>query len=57
MLCTCMDIIMHEGIVVRAIIIIMAVVTGTVCWLIRLVISLECFIEITPDFLCHFMND
>ena len=26
-------------------------------WLIRLVISLECFIEITPDFLCPFMND
>ena len=25
--------------------------------LIRLVISLECFIEITPDFLCPFMND
>ena len=24
--------------------------------LIRLVISLECFIEITPDFLCPFMN-
>ena len=23
----------------------------------RLVISLECFIEITPDFLCPFMND
>ena len=22
-----------------------------------LVISLECFIEITPDFLCPFMND
>ena len=25
--------------------------------LIRLVISLECFIEIPPDFLCPFMND
>ena len=25
--------------------------------LIRLVVSLECFIEITPDFLCPFMND
>ena len=25
--------------------------------LIRLVIFLECFIEITPDFLCSFMND
>ena len=25
--------------------------------LIRLVISQECFIEITPDFLCPFMND
>ena len=25
--------------------------------LIRLVISLECFVEITPDFLCPFMND
>ena len=25
--------------------------------LIRLVISLECSIEITPDFLCPFMND
>ena len=24
---------------------------------IQLVISLECFIEITPDFLCPFMND
>ena len=35
-------------------------VTGyysTVSGLIRLVISLECFIEITPDFLCPFMND
>ena len=30
---------------------------STVCRLIRLVISLECFIEITPDFLCPFMND
>ena len=29
----------------------------TVSGLIRLVISLECFIEITPDFLCPFMND
>ena len=28
----------------------------TVSGLIRLVISLECFIEITPDFLCPFMN-
>ena len=27
---------------------------STVC---GLVISLECFIEITPDFLCPFMND
>ena len=25
--------------------------------LIQVVISLECFIEITPDFLCPFMND
>ena len=35
-------------------------VTGrkrTLSGLIRLVISLECFIEITPDFLCPFMND
>ena len=35
-------------------------VTGrkrTVSGLIRVVISLECFIEITPDFLCPFMND
>ena len=34
-------------------------VTGrkrTISGLIRLVISLECFIEITPDFLCPFMN-
>ena len=23
----------------------------------ELVVSLECFIEITPDFLCPFMND
>ena len=30
---------------------------STVGGLIRLVISLECFIEITPDFLCPFMND
>ena len=30
---------------------------STVCGLIRLVISLECFVEITPDFLCPFMND
>ena len=30
---------------------------ATVSGLIRLVISLECFIEITPDFLCPFMND
>ena len=30
---------------------------STVSGLIRLVISLECFIEITPDFLCPFMND
>ena len=29
----------------------------TVSGLFRLVISLECFIEITPDFLCPFMND
>ena len=29
---------------------------STVSGLIRLVISLECFIEITPDFLCLFMN-
>ena len=29
---------------------------STVSRLIRLVISLECFIEITPDFLCPFMN-
>ena len=27
---------------------------STVCGLIRLVISLECFIEITPDFQCSF---
>ena len=35
-------------------------VTGrnsTVSGLIQLVISLECFIEITPDFECPFMND
>ena len=30
---------------------------STVCGLIRLVISLECLIEITPDFLYPFMND
>ena len=30
---------------------------STVSGLIRLVISLECFNEITPDFLCPFMND
>ena len=30
---------------------------STVSGLIRLVISLECLIEITPDFLCAFMND
>ena len=30
---------------------------STVSGLIRLVVSLECFIEITPDFLCPFMND
>ena len=30
---------------------------STVSVLIQLVISLECFIEITPDFLCPFMND
>ena len=30
---------------------------SVVSGLIRLVISLECFIEITPDFLCPFMND
>ena len=30
---------------------------STISGLIRLVISLECFIEITPDFLCPFMND
>ena len=30
---------------------------STVGGLIRLVISLECFIEIIPDFLCPFMND
>ena len=35
-------------------------VTGhysNVCGLIQLVISPGCFIEITPDFLCPFMND
>ena len=32
-------------------------VENEVSGLIRLVISLECFIEITPDFLCPFMND
>ena len=30
---------------------------STVSRLIRLVLSLECFIEIAPDFLCPFMND
>ena len=30
---------------------------STLCGLIRLVISLECFIEITPDFLCPVMID
>ena len=30
---------------------------STVSGIIRLVISLERFIEITPDFLCPFMND
>ena len=30
---------------------------STVSGLIRLVISLECLTEITPDFLCPFMND
>ena len=30
---------------------------STVSGLIGSVISLECFIEITPDFLCPFMND
>ena len=30
---------------------------STVSGLIQIVISLECFIEITPDFLCPFMND
>ena len=30
---------------------------STLSGLIRLVISLECFVEITPDFLCPFMND
>ena len=30
---------------------------STVSGLIQLVISLECFIEITPDFLYPFMND
>ena len=30
---------------------------STVSGLIRLVISLECFIEITPDFLCPFNNE
>ena len=33
------------------------IVIRTLSELIRLVISLECFIEITPDFLCPFMND
>ena len=30
---------------------------STVSGLIQLVISLECFTEITPDFLCPFMNN
>ena len=30
---------------------------STVSGLIRFIISLECFIEITPDFLFPFMND
>ena len=30
---------------------------STLSGLFRLVISLECFIEITPDFLCPFIND
>ena len=30
---------------------------STVSRLIGLVISLECFIETTPDFLCPFMNN
>ena len=30
---------------------------STLSGLIQVVISLECFIEITPDFLCPFMND
>ena len=30
---------------------------STLSGLIQLVTSLECFIEITPDFLCPFMND
>ena len=30
---------------------------STVSGLIRFVISLECLIEITPDFLCPFKND
>ena len=30
---------------------------STISGLIRLVISLECFIEITPDYLCPFMNN
>ena len=30
---------------------------STVSGLIRSVISLECFVEITPDVLCPFMND
>ena len=29
----------------------------TLSGLIQLVLSLECLIEITPDFLCPFMND
>ena len=30
---------------------------STLSGLVRLVISLDCFMEITPDFLCPFMND
>ena len=38
-------------------VIIMAVKGRKRSGLIRLVISLECFAEISPDFLCPFMND
>ena len=31
--------------------------TRAVSGLIQVVISLECFVEITPDFPCPFMND